>query len=207
MKARWLPIRAEYAIVICVALLLLAYHWRSVRPWKVNGRAAQDSVLNTVQAAAADPVQFTKNRFTGGIGAALSIDAVSGLPVVNGVIPGSPAEIAGLKPDDLLVEVDGKPTKGMPMIDTIEAIRGITFGKVRLLVQRSGTNLLLVSDRASWNELNRAANLQDPIVVPVVPLPNPKFQPKILSGDPLHLIPDPLRLPTDSLHLPPDPLD
>src|SRR5687768_4343412 len=45
----------------------------------------------------ADPVQFATNRFKGGIGAALIIDPTNSLPRISSVLPGSPAQAAGLR--------------------------------------------------------------------------------------------------------------
>jgi len=105
----------------------------------------------TVRQLVADPIQFATNRLTGGIGAA--IDVGSGFPVVRVVIPGSPAEKAGLKNGDILLEIGKVSTKGQTLPQVVNSIRGLTASSVSLLIQRKGTNVECVLSRTSWNTL------------------------------------------------------
>ena len=58
-----------------------------------------------------------------GIGVRIEPDD-AGLPQVIGVFDGSPAEAAGLEPDDVIVEVDGKTTEGTSIDEVAGWVRG-----------------------------------------------------------------------------------
>ena len=68
-----------------------------------------------------------------GIGAALQAGP-KGL-VITSVFEGSPAEAAGLKPGDIIVEVDGEPTAGVAIETSIARIKGDEDAPVELLVK------------------------------------------------------------------------
>ncbi|HEY2421391.1 MAG TPA: S41 family peptidase, partial [Neobacillus sp.] len=55
-------------------------------------------------------------------------------------IKGSPAEKAGLKPNDLIISVDGKSLQGMTSTQAVTLIRGKKGTKVELSIQRPGTD-------------------------------------------------------------------
>jgi len=67
-----------------------------------------------------------------GIGASLQ-KAKDGL-VITGVFDGSPAKAAGLRPGDVIVSVDGKPTKGVAIETSITRIKGEEGTTVKLEV-------------------------------------------------------------------------
>ena len=72
------------------------------------------------------------------VGIGVRIDtAQDGLPVVDQVFKGSPAEKAGLKAGDELTEVDGKPTTGKNLDEVAGWVRGEAGTTVRIEV-RSG---------------------------------------------------------------------
>lgn len=56
------------------------------------------------------------------------------------LIPGSPAEKAGLKANDLILAVDDQPTEGLVLDEVVSKIRGPKDTTVALLVERSGTD-------------------------------------------------------------------
>jgi regulator of sigma E protease len=58
-------------------------------------------------------------------------------PVVGEVLPGEPADRAGLKPDDRIVSVDGQSI--VHHIDFYEAIQGKSLNDVELTVERGGS--------------------------------------------------------------------
>jgi len=70
----------------------------------------------------------------GGIGVTVSMTEEGQLRVVK-LIPGAPAEQAGLEPGDMILEVDGKPIKGMDLAQAIALIRGPQGTEVRLLIR------------------------------------------------------------------------
>lgn len=71
-----------------------------------------------------------------GIGAYMSLDAATGLPLVTGVIPGTPAESADIRPDDLVYEVDGVSVYGMSLDAAVALIKGPEGTSVTLTIVR-----------------------------------------------------------------------
>ncbi|MBI2847515.1 MAG: S41 family peptidase [Chloroflexi bacterium] len=76
-----------------------------------------------------------KGKFEG-IGA--WVDMKEGQVLIVAPMEGSPAEQAGIKAGDVIVEVDGQPTKGMTLIEAILKIRGLKGTTVRLLIRHVG---------------------------------------------------------------------
>ena len=79
-----------------------------------------------------------------GIGATVDPDA-NGLKIVS-PLPGSPAEGAGLLPDDLIIQVDSKDLAGMNYYEAIALVRGKAGSHVHLSVIRAGTDKPLEFD-------------------------------------------------------------
>jgi carboxyl-terminal processing protease len=69
-----------------------------------------------------------------GIGAEMTIRDQM-LTVIN-TVKGSPAEKAGLKPDDIVIQIDDQLTLDMPLLDAIKLIRGPKDSEVVLTVIR-----------------------------------------------------------------------
>lgn len=73
-----------------------------------------------------------------GIGAYIGIDADTQYCKIVSVIENTPAEEAGLKAEDLLVEVEGQSTKGMTTTDVVALIKGEENTDVLLKIFRTG---------------------------------------------------------------------
>ena len=73
-----------------------------------------------------------------GIGAELSKDDKGNLIVIS-PIAGFPAEKAGLKPKDVIAEIDGVSTNGESVSDAVAKIRGTTGTSVKLRIIRGAT--------------------------------------------------------------------
>ncbi len=71
-----------------------------------------------------------------GIGA--EIQEKEGYISIVSPIKGSPAEKAGLQPNDKIIKVDGKSIQGMSVTDAVLLIRGEKGTKVTLTIQRPG---------------------------------------------------------------------
>ena len=69
-----------------------------------------------------------------GIGAHVSMNA-AGKVVIIGPIPGSPAEEAGIRPGDIIIEVDGESIEGLSLLEAVSKIRGPNGSTVILLVK------------------------------------------------------------------------
>ena len=91
----------------------------------------------------------------GGIGVMIEPDTASSCVRVTYVLPGTPAERAGLEVGDVIAAVDGTSTKGL----TVEAVSGRLRGKpgtiVAVTVQRSASKVITITRE----------NVQPPTVV------------------------------------------
>ena len=72
-----------------------------------------------------------------GIGANVSMTA-DGKLVVVAPISGSPAEQSGVRPGDVIIEVDGENILGLSLLEAVNMIRGPRGSTVALLVQHIG---------------------------------------------------------------------
>lgn len=72
----------------------------------------------------------------GGVGMEVAVE--NGVLKVISPIEGSPADIAGIKPGDLITEIDGKTTRGMVVYDAVKLLRGPKGTTVTVTVQRDG---------------------------------------------------------------------
>jgi len=91
-----------------------------------------------------------------GIGVLITPDDASGLIDVSYVVPGTPADRAGLQPGDVIATIDGESTKGFTTDAASKLLRGKPGTAVHLGVQRAAQNLDLAITRSE---------LQPPTVV------------------------------------------
>jgi carboxyl-terminal processing protease len=73
-----------------------------------------------------------------GVGISIMVDEKTKLLDVNEVIPDGPAEKAGLQDNDVVVEIDGKSTKGLTTEQDAKLLRGEKGTTVRLTIERAG---------------------------------------------------------------------
>lgn len=73
----------------------------------------------------------------GGIGVQIRQD--KGITKVVLVFPDTPAERAGLKPNDAITEVDGAALTGLTLAQVVRRLRGPSGSHVRLTIARTGT--------------------------------------------------------------------
>jgi carboxyl-terminal processing protease len=93
--------------------------------------------LNDPYTAYLDPEQY--KEFTSDLegefsGIGISVSIKDGFLTVIAPIAGSPAEQAGMRPDDRILEVDGESTLEITLQEAVLKIRGEKGAKVRLLV-------------------------------------------------------------------------
>ncbi len=93
----------------------------------------------------------TKGSFTG-IG--IEITLRDGILTIVAPIEGTPAWRAGLKPGDKIIKINGKPTKGMSLIEAVRLLRGPKGTKVTISILRKG-----------WTELKDITIVRD--VIPI----------------------------------------
>ena len=88
----------------------------------------------------------TKGEF-GGIGAVLGIrkdeSGKTELFTIVEIIKGGPADKAGLKPDDVILQINGRGTTGLSLEDAVRMIRGPKGTEVALTLMRKGVELPL----------------------------------------------------------------
>lgn len=77
----------------------------------------------------------TRGEF-GGLGIEVSME--NGLVKVVSPIDDTPAARAGLKPGDLITQLDGQPIQGMTLPQAVEKMRGPINSDIRLTIQRKG---------------------------------------------------------------------
>ncbi len=80
--------------------------------------------------------EATSGEF-GGVG--LEVDQEDGLVRVVAPMDGTPADIAGLQPGDLIIRIDDRPVRDMTLSEAVNAMRGEVGSVVDLSVRRPGT--------------------------------------------------------------------
>ena len=73
----------------------------------------------------------------------------SSYAIVGGVFPGTPAERAGLKPGDIILQIGDQSTKDLPMEKIQSLVRGDTGSKVQFKIDRDGKMMDIYATRAS----------------------------------------------------------
>ena len=84
----------------------------------------------------ADFVATLEQKF-GGIGIEVSVDADSGALLVNTPIADSPAFAAGIRAGDVILQIDGESTEGLPLEKIVSRLRG-KRGEVQFSVLHKG---------------------------------------------------------------------
>jgi len=72
----------------------------------------------------------------GGVGMEVAVE--NGVLKVISPIEGSPADVAGIKPGDLITAIDGKSTRGMVVYDAVKLLRGPKGSNVTITFTREG---------------------------------------------------------------------
>jgi len=117
---------------------------------KLDEQKLLDGMKEGLAEAAGDPYTeyFTSDQYKkfdeqlngegfSGIGAELGQDKDKNLIVVS-PIAGTPAEKAGVKPQDIIAEIDGKTTTGLSIDEAVTKIRGKKGTNVKLTLVRGG---------------------------------------------------------------------
>jgi carboxyl-terminal processing protease len=95
----------------------------------------------------------TRGEF-GGLGIEVSME--NGAIKVVSPIDGTPAAKAGLKPGDLITQIDSKPVQGMTLPQAVEKMRGPVDSQITLTINRKGQKPFKVT-------LTRATITVDPV--------------------------------------------
>ena len=112
-----------------------------------------------------EPKEFDEMRIetTGelmGVGIQISLDEVTKEIVVVAPIEGTPAFLAGVKPKDIIVSIDGMPIEGLSIDSTVKLIRGKKGTKVELGIIREDKLLKvsLIRDKIEINVVDSRIN-------------------------------------------------
>lgn len=88
-----------------------------------------------------DLARFTQevDQEFGGIGIQVNLDEETGMLTVMTPLPGTPAYKAGVKAGDVIMEIEGKSTKGFSIQDAVKLLKGNPGEKVTIGVQHLGS--------------------------------------------------------------------
>ncbi|HSX34161.1 MAG TPA: S41 family peptidase [Candidatus Saccharimonadales bacterium] len=106
--------------------------------------AAGDPYTEYFDAKSADEFNSQLSGTFSGIGAELGQDAQNNLVIVA-PIDGTPASKAGLRPQDIITEINGKSTTGMSVDQAVTKIRGEKGTKVTLKLVREKSQALTLT--------------------------------------------------------------
>jgi carboxyl-terminal processing protease len=101
---------------------------------------------------------FLSGQFAG-IGA--TVQQKADQIVLVSILPGTPAEKAGIKAGDVVISVDGQSTKGWTADDAVNHIRGKAGTSVKLQVSRNGQTLTFDLTRQEINVPSVATHVFD----------------------------------------------
>lgn len=79
-------------------------------------------------------IDYEKRPF---VGVGIFLEASDNDLVVNSIIVGEPADLAGIKSKDRVVSINGKKTAGMSVDDAAAVIGGTESSRVKVIIQRS----------------------------------------------------------------------
>ena len=110
--------------------------------------------------AFAELQEATSGEF-GGLG--IEVGSEDGFIKVVSPIDDTPASRAGIHPGDLIVKIDGQPTKGLSMMEAVDKMRGKVGSKITLtLVREGGTPFDVKLTRAIIKVVSVRSQLLDP---------------------------------------------
>jgi len=125
----------------------------------LNKEAFTDSVLKELVNKLDDPYSVYMNTQENmnfqdsldgeleGIGAVIGFNESDEITIVS-PLKGSPAEKAGLKPKDIVVEVDGDPIRDLSLEEVVSLIKGPSGSTVKIKVKRSSSYQIFIIERA-----------------------------------------------------------
>ncbi len=113
-----------------------------------------------------DPREFKEMQIDtsgelSGVGIQLSLDKDTKELIVVSPIDGSPASRADVKPKDVIIQINGKSTKGMSTEDAVKLIRGPVGTNVSIQLRRNKTQLIsvdLIRDRIEIHAVDSRLN-------------------------------------------------
>ena len=110
----------------------------------INGMlTALDPHSSYMNAKSFSDMQVQVQGQFGGLGIEVTME--NGFIKVVSPIDDTPAAAAGLKPNDLIVAIDGEPVQGMSLADAVERMRGPVNSTIKLTIKRENRDPFEVS--------------------------------------------------------------
>ena len=110
----------------------------------INGMlTALDPHSSYMNAKSFSDMQVQVQGQFGGLGIEVTME--NGFIKVVSPIDDTPAASAGLKPNDLIVAIDGEPVQGMSLADAVERMRGPVNSTIKLTIKRENRDPFEVS--------------------------------------------------------------
>jgi C-terminal processing protease CtpA/Prc len=134
---------------IVVTLVIVASVMLFTRRGRPHTVRARPSLKEFAGALVDHPADFIESRISGGVGVLLVADPQTGLPVIEAVAVGSPADRAGLQKGDRILSVNGNPVTNTPLPQVADNMKGLTGLALTLAIQRGSTNYERVIHRSS----------------------------------------------------------
>jgi carboxyl-terminal processing protease len=85
-----------------------------------------------------DELQVNTSGEFGGLG--LEVGLENGFVKVISPLDDTPAQKAGIEAGDLIIKIDGKPVKGMPLNEAVDSMRGPRGSSIELTIVREGVH-------------------------------------------------------------------
>ena len=137
--------RNRYAQALTKAMNVVTENYIDEVEPRVLFEGAMDGMVDKLDpySAYTSPEEFAQfqqtmdGEFTG-IGIMVDTDAATGRLKVLDALIGKPAYVKGIRAGDILMEIDGKDTKNVPIREAVKYIRGKPGSRLSVVVQHAG---------------------------------------------------------------------
>jgi carboxyl-terminal processing protease len=104
--------------------------------------------------------QFMSDERADSVGIGIDVVQHARRLVISRVFSGSPADVGGLQPGDVVFAIDGVQVTGLPLATSLSLVKGAEGTVVRITVDRAGTRVLLSVTRRRTGDWMVAAELR-----------------------------------------------